>query len=472
MQKQFAEGNLRPCAAKENNMRKRVVMFAVKVLYVMIQVALFIFFWTKAQSKYRADAQTTMMLALIYGILLLVFHRVYNALDSGIRRVLDVMLGQVLSVVFCNCLILLAGTLAIKQLPKLSAYVLLTLAQGCVSFAWCIIANRVYMHGYQRARCMAVYSNGQSPESIRRSFAGSYHHELVELINADDWAEDMNALKEKLNAAEAVFLYDLPADTQVKLVRYCACHDIPAYIHPRMAEVLFSTAERRNVKHIPMLIVEHKEPQVFYQFVKRTMDIVVSFVMLVVLSPVLLGVAAAIYLEDRQNVFYKQVRLTRGGREFEILKFRSMRVDAEKDGVARLASEHDDRITRTGHFIRATRLDELPQLINILKGDMSLVGPRPERPEIAAEYEKELPEFRMRLRAKAGLTGYAQVHGRYNTTPADKLQMDLIYIADMSLVLDLKLILQTVQILFERESTQGVAEGQVTAAENGEDVNA
>ena len=159
-----------------------------------------------------------------------------------------------------------------------------------------------------------------------------------------------------------------------------------------------------------------------------------------------------------------KVSLILDGKQFEILKFRSMRVDAEKDGVARLSTgDKDDRITRVGHIIRACRLDELPQLLNILKGDLSVVGPRPERPEIAAQYCEEMPEFALRLQAKAGLTGYAQVYGKYNTAPYDKLQMDLMYIAHPSLIEDLKIMLATVKILFMAESTEGVAEGATTA---------
>ena len=159
-----------------------------------------------------------------------------------------------------------------------------------------------------------------------------------------------------------------------------------------------------------------------------------------------------------------KVSLILDGKQFEILKFRSMRVDAEKDGVARLSTgDKDDRITKVGHIIRACRLDELPQLLNILKGDLSVVGPRPERPEIAAQYCEEMPEFALRLQAKAGLTGYAQVYGKYNTTPYDKLQMDLMYIAHPSLIEDLKIMLATVKILFMPESTEGVSEGQTTA---------
>ena len=151
-------------------------------------------------------------------------------------------------------------------------------------------------------------------------------------------------------------------------------------------------------------------------------------------------------------------------KEFYVLKFRSMRVDAEKDGVARLSTgDNDDRITPVGKVIRKFRLDELPQLINILEGSMSIVGPRPERPEIAEQYEKELPEFALRLQAKAGLTGYAQVYGKYNTEPYDKLMMDLMYISNPSFTEDLKIMFATIKVLFEPESTDGVDEGKTTA---------
>ena len=186
------------------------------------------------------------------------------------------------------------------------------------------------------------------------------------------------------------------------------------------------------------------------------LDIFISAIALVILSPIFLITAIAIKVTDNGPVFYKQIRLTKDGKEFGILKFRSMRVDAEKDGVARLSSgENDDRITPVGKIIRACRVDELPQLINILKGDLSIVGPRPERPEIAAQYCEEMPEFALRLQAKAGLTGYAQVYGKYNTTPYDKLTMDLMYIAHPSIVEDLKIMFATVKILFMPESTEG-----------------
>ena len=192
------------------------------------------------------------------------------------------------------------------------------------------------------------------------------------------------------------------------------------------------------------------------RIIKRTMDIVLCSLAMVVAAPIMLVVAAAIKLEDGGPVFYKQDRLTRGGREFKILKFRSMIVDAEKYAGAVLASGNDPRITKVGKVIRATRLDELPQLLNILKGDMSIVGPRPERKCFAEEYAKEIPEFTYRTKVKGGLTGYAQVYGKYNTSAYDKLRLDLMYIENYSLLLDIKLIILTLRIIFSKDSTEGI----------------
>ena len=213
----------------------------------------------------------------------------------------------------------------------------------------------------------------------------------------------------------------------------------------------------------PIYLIREYALTVEQRAMKRLIDFFCSFILLILTSPFMLIVAICVKVYDGGPVLYKQVRCTVGGKEFKILKFRSMRVDAEKDGVARLASQKDDRITPVGHVIRACRLDELPQLWNIFKGDMSFIGPRPERPEIIAQYEKEMPEFNFRMKVKAGLAGYAQVYGKYNTTPYDKLKLDLTYIENYSIWLDLKLMLLTLKILFKPDSTEGVDATQTTA---------
>ena len=188
------------------------------------------------------------------------------------------------------------------------------------------------------------------------------------------------------------------------------------------------------------------------RIVKRLMDISISLLALVVSSPIMLACAVAIKAEDGGKVFYKQKRLTKYGRVFQVYKFRTMK---EENSVHKSVTENDDRITKVGGILRKFRVDELPQMLNILKGDMTVVGPRPEMLENVEKYTEELPEFSYRLRMKAGLTGLAQISGKYNTSPKDKLVMDLMYIENYSIWQDLKLIFQTITVFLKAsESTE------------------
>jgi len=183
------------------------------------------------------------------------------------------------------------------------------------------------------------------------------------------------------------------------------------------------------------------------KIIKRAMDIILSLIILPFILPFMFLAAIAIKIHDKGPIIYKQKRLTINSKEFEVYKFRSMILDAEKDGIARLATDEDKRITPIGNVLRKFRIDEFPQIINVLKGDMSLVGPRPERPELTQEYIKEMPEFTFRLNVKAGLTGFAQVIGKYDTTPYDKLKMDLMYIERYSILTDFKIIMMTLKTM-------------------------
>ena len=253
----------------------------------------------------------------------------------------------------------------------------------------------------------------------------------------------------------------LKPDHKEALVKYAYDITKPIYLLPDVYDVIINGGRNVYLVDTPMYMVNNFGPSQLEKIVKRIFDIVFSLVLLVVMSPFLLITALAVKLQDGGPVFYKQTRLTQYGREFEIIKFRSMKVDAEKVGGAQLAKENDDRITKVGKFIRATRLDEFPQLFNILKGDMSVVGPRPERPELAAKIEEKLPEFHYRLKAKAGLTGYAQVYGKYNTKLKDKLLFDLIYIEHYSLLMDIRILFLTFKIVFKKESTEGVTDNEL-----------
>ena len=240
------------------------------------------------------------------------------------------------------------------------------------------------------------------------------------------------------------------------------------YMMPKITDVLVQGSDQIHLFDTPILLTREYALTIGQRVSKRLIDIICALILLVIASPIMLITAILIRVYDGGPAFYKQVRCTRDQKEFYILKFRSMRVDAEKDGVARLAAKKDDRITPIGKFIRAVRIDELPQLINILRGDMSFIGPRPERPEIIKQYMEEMPEFAFRMRVKAGLAGYAQVYGKYNTTPYDKLKLDLTYIENYSLWLDIKLMLLTLKILFQPESTEGIDSTQTTALKTDE----
>jgi exopolysaccharide biosynthesis polyprenyl glycosylphosphotransferase len=259
-----------------------------------------------------------------------------------------------------------------------------------------------------------------------------------------------------LSNPEAIMLCGLHSTPRNAILKFCATKNIPVYIRPNIGDYLIGDAKEIQMANLPVKVYEKSEKDFVYLFIKRLFDIILSLIGMIVASPIMLITAIAIKLYDGGPVLYKQVRLTKEKKEFYIYKFRSMKMDAEADGKARLASIADDRITPVGKFIRATRIDEIPQIICILKGEMSIVGPRPERPELCAVYEKEMPEFTLRTEVKAGLTGYAQVYGKYNTEPYDKLQMDLMYISNQSLITDFKIILATIKVLFIPESTEGV----------------
>ena len=253
-----------------------------------------------------------------------------------------------------------------------------------------------------------------------------------------------------------MILSDVPAPERNDILKFCYRYRIRTYVSPKLTDIMIRGAKNISLFDTPLLLVKGNGLTPAQRVGKRMMDLILCAIAMIPAAPIMAVIALAIKLEDGGPVFYRQKRLTRNGVEFDILKFRSMIVDAEKYDGAVLATEKDPRITRVGRCIRPLRLDELPQLLNILKGDMSIVGPRPERKVIADEYYKDIPEFAYRLKVRGGLTGYAQIYGKYNTSPYDKLRLDLMYIENYSLLLDVKLILRTLRILFSRESTEGI----------------
>lgn len=448
---------------KNKNKKGAAVLFFCKLLYVIMQIAVFVGTWLATQSRYYITGKTTIFLAAVFAIAFTGFLTTYSAFDVHKIKPLDLCVKHFLSLALSDVIIFLAIIIALRRLPDLSDLVLMVPVQIILTVLWSITAEKIHSRVHPAAETIVVYSDRLAYESIEAINNDTTNFRVIKTINLNDYDGDISQVKEILLEAEIIVLCGILLQERNNIFKYLIEHNKKVIVRPSIGDVLVSTAEREYLCNVPVLTYDSGEKPFFTRAFKRAVDIAVSALMLVVASPVMILVALAIKAEDRGPVFYKQQRLTKDAKVFKIIKFRSMRVDAEKDGVARLASDKDDRITKVGKFIRATRLDELPQLINILKGEMSLIGPRPERPEIAKQYEEMLPEFSMRLKVKAGLTGYAQVYGKYNTTPYDKLQMDLMYVADMSFLTDIKIILLTVQIMFQKDSTEGVEKGNTTA---------
>lgn len=436
---------------------KGAAMCLYKFLHLLVSAFVFACGWCLLQDGYKLFAKTTLMLACLFFIFTYCMERVYGGLRVGVNKRLDVFFSQALSLAMANAGILMAEALVIKTLPNLALSLAAYGCQTALSALWCFTAEKLYDRLFPPLPTAVVYGGRRPLDALDGLFGDEKRFAVHGVYRAEDWTDAPEELKQTLAPFEAVFLCAVPAAARDQLLNYCVEHGKRAYIRPDVADILLSGARRTLLFHAPILLCERKTPFMLHAVIKRGMDILLACAALLLASPVMLLTACAVKLCDGGRVFYRQQRLTKNGRIFSILKFRSMRENAEGDGVARLAAREDARITPVGRIIRKTRIDELPQIVNILRGDMSIVGPRPERPELAAQYAQTLPEFDMRLQVRAGLTGYAQVNGKYNTPPEDKLQMDLIYIANQSLLEDAKIIFQTVKTLFTKESTDGVS---------------
>ena len=440
-----------------------LILRIIKIMDAVLMTVPFALCWYLYYAKHIASpfyAKGDYLVVALFFVLFVIFGRVYDAFLMSMQRISEIVYAQFLAAAVSDFIMYIVIWLLSKHLPNILPGVAALIGQVILAAVWAYNAHHAYFKIFPPQATAVIYDTRQGMEKLIGKYGLDTKYKVVLTATADECIANLAML----DGVSMVFMSGIHSHDRNVILKYCVENNIGIFVIPRIGDTIMSGAYPMHMFHLPMLKVGRYHPQPEYLFIKRLLDIVISAVALVVLSPIFLVTAIAIKVTDHGPVFYKQIRLTKDGKEFGILKFRSMRVDAEKDGVARLSSgEHDDRITPVGRVIRACRIDELPQLLNILKGELSIVGPRPERPEIAAQYCEEMPEFSLRLQAKAGLTGYAQIYGKYNTTPYDKLVMDLMYIAHPSIVEDLKIMFATVKILFMPESTEGVSEGQTTA---------
>lgn len=437
-----------------SNLLTLVIIFVLTYLYSMTWTAYYALtipdpFWNKGN----------WLVIAIYAFMLYIFMKVYGTKNIGDWKIIDIIYSQCLTVLMVNGFTFLQIALLNRSFPFIRPLIWLTIFDFVCVIAWTIIAKSLHQQMYPPRKMLMVYGKFDPDHLISKMKKREDKYSLCEYININMGIE---IVTERIKQYESILICDLPSETRNDILKFCFENSIRVYVAPKISDVIMSGAVKNNTFDSPLLICKNRGISMQNQIIKRIMDLVVIIPVAIVTLPFMIISSLIIKLYDGGPVFYKQKRLTFNGKIFEIYKFRSMKTDSEVKG-AQLAKKDDDRITPIGKILRLTHLDELPQIINIIKGEMSVVGPRPERPEIAEQYKKEIPEFDFRLMAKAGLTGYAQVFGKYNTTPYDKLKLDLFYIEQQSLMLDLELILKTVRILAAKETSEGVDDDQITA---------
>ena len=438
---------------------KRLIKMGFAVILTGLLTGIYGFVWINHYNKIISAPffrKGNWVMIFIYGLLLIFFLHMYGGFKVGFLRKGNLIYSQILAVVFTNFITYFQIALQDKKFTTPLPLVVIVLVDAAVITLWTMIFQWLYVKVFPPRKMLLISGDRSDYHLLEKMNAREDKYEICEIIN---YRVGMERLIKEIHKFDGIIVGDMPSHERNLIIKYCFAKHIRTYSVPKISDILLRSSYELNLFDSPLLLSRNNSGlQIEQEFAKRIVDIIMASVGAIITAPFFLIIAISIKLTDGGPVIYKQTRLTKDGKEFEIFKFRTMIQDAEKDGVARLAAEGDSRILPVGKLLRATRMDELPQIYNILKGDMSIVGPRPERPELAAELEKEIPEFSYRLQVKAGLTGYAQVYGKYNTTPYDKLKLDLTYIRNYSLLLDLKLIFMTPKILFLKESTEGVKE--------------
>lgn len=450
------------------NQKEKIILYFFKMLIVAAFSGSLYYGWTEFYNPsiptpfYRLG---NYFMGAVMVAVYVCFVKVYGGFLVGTSPVWDLIFSQIIAIGFLQGVCYVIFSLLSYKLLSVWPFVIMFLVFSAVAAVWCYLTDYIYFKIHKPKKTVVVYGNVDSYLSLKGIRSMDKRFTVLKTVNCDK--TPLNDLFRQIKTLDAVFLCGVPSDYRNEVVKFCIANGKVVYVKPKISDTIIRGGRTIQLLNVPVYRCRRSDASLIYVVVKRFFDVVLSLIAIVISAPFTIATAIAVKAYDGGSVFYKQVRLTTNGKKFELIKFRSMIQNAEKDGVARLASEGDSRITPVGKFIRKTRLDELPQLFNILKGDMSFVGPRPERPEIAAQYEKDMPEFALRLQVKAGLTGYAQVYGKYNTPPYDKVQMDLMYISNQSLLEDMRLMLMTFKVMFVPNSTQGVDAQQTTAKRSG-----
>lgn len=452
---------------------KRLIILAMSSVSILYEWLWYRFFWygelfprwVKPRLNFFENGH--MLVLALYAVILFLFSSMYGGMKLSYYRNTEVIFSMFFATLITNVLTYVQVSLMCMQLLPGAMFTQMTVVQIAGTALWTIIAHWILRKIFAPRKLLLIHGNRPIEDILGKFATRRDKYEIQKCINV---REGVDAVQKEIESGyDGVVVWDISSEQRNYFLKYCYGKGIRVYTMPKITDVILRGSEQLHLFDTPILLTREYALTIEQRFFKRMIDLVCALILLIIASPIMIITAVIIKAYDGGPVLYKQVRCTRNQKEFRILKFRSMRVDAEKDGIARLASKEDSRITPVGKFIRKVRIDELPQLLNIIKGDMSFIGPRPERPEIIEQYLEVMPEFLFRTKVKAGLAGYAQVFGKYNTTPYDKLKLDLFYIENYSVWLDIKLMLLTLKILFTPDSTEGVDLAQITAMKENPD---
>lgn len=436
---------------------KNLIRFVEGVLEISVLTIVYILCWKYLYREIMIRnyyGRGKWILAGVYFSVLFITFKGTDCFKYGYLKLLDAFASQTIAVLIVNIITYFELCLMASKMITVWPMFLILALDILICLAFCYIYTLIYHKIYVPRDMLLIYGSENALNLKFKIDSRKDRYTITEVISVESGHENLVAA---MNRHDAVILNDIVGKQRNDIVKYCYIHSIRTYIVPKISDIIIAGGQDISLFDTPLKLVKGTGLSVTQRFIKRFFDIILCSLALAILWPIMVIIAIAIKLEDHGPVFYRQKRITRDGQAFDILKFRSMIVDAEKGGydLSMRATGKDPRITKVGSLIRAIRIDELPQLINIIKGDMSIVGPRPERVENVQAYADEIDEWHLREKVRGGLTGYAQIIGRYNTLPIDKLKLDIMYIENYSLFLDIKIIIMTIRILFSKESTEG-----------------
>ena len=400
----------------------------------------------------------TVFTFVIVGLLLM---SVYGTYDVGRRKSKPIIYSMSLAVV-CTDVITYLQVMIMRANTNIQEFKLRGIELLFITITVQIIIIIVFTYGgnalffliHEPEKCCVITSCQESLDVI--AYAIGRFRKQYRISSVIDYRSE--EIERHIRESETIFIYDVPPERRLLILRLCYKYKVNVYFNPYLEDIMEVNAKHYVLDDVYLFNKNIKSLTMEQRIVKRLLDIVLSLFLGVVSSPFWLAGALAVKLYDGGPVLFKQERATIHGRRFYVYKLRTMKENVENYS----AKKDDDRITKPGRFLRRSRIDELPQLLNVLKGDMTFVGPRPEMIKNVKSYTQELPEFRYRLRVKAGLTGYAQIAGKYNTTPRDKLIMDMMYIEQFSILRDIQLIFQTAVVFLKSDSTEAFGKKKKT----------